>query len=147
MDDVAYLLRCTPVHTEFLKIFFKTQSKGIPCEESDKLYARSCLFLYSFNCKCGFCDHVIFCLFKRINAAGLERCSVIPLLSLPRKFDQFFGAIHCQKIQLMTLKLSLYVTKFSTIFFYIYIYDETLLHIELCNSVISHIQRNPPKFF
>ena len=79
----------------FLKIFFKTQSKGIPCEESDKLYARSCLFLYSFNCKCGFCDHVIFCLFKKINAAGLERCSVIPLLSLPRKFDQFFGAIHC----------------------------------------------------
>ena len=94
MDDATYLLRCT-VHTEFLKIFFKTQSKGIPCEESDKLYARSCLFLYSFNCKCGFCDHVIFCLFKKINAAGLERCSVIPLLSLPRKFDQFFGAIHC----------------------------------------------------
>ena len=25
------------------------------------------------------------------------------------------------------------------------LFDETLRHIELCNSVISHTQRNPPK--
>ena len=27
------------------------------------------------------------------------------------------------------------------------LFDETFRHVELCNSVISHIQRNPPKIF
>ena len=30
---------------------------------------------------------------------------------------------------------------------YFPVFDETLRNIELCNGVISHIQRNPPKSF
>ena len=33
------------------------------------------------------------------------------------------------------------------IFDYFPLFDETLLYIELCNSVIRHIQWNPPKLF
>ena len=38
----------------------------------------------------------------------------------------------------------LYGMKCSTMF---PLFDETLRHLELCNIVISHIQRNPPKLF
>ena len=35
----------------------------------------------------------------------------------------------------------------NEIFAFFPLFDETLRHIELCNNVIRHIQRNPPKHF
>ena len=72
--------------------------------------------------------------------------SIGPLEGLrdPKSFQTFYRDMHTiRKFNYWPYCLALC----DEIFHNFTLFDKTLRHIELCNSVISQIQRNPPKLF